>query len=108
MCPDGSQEKKGQILDYVFFTTMKKKLLCGLTIVSQQLKNPTSMQVPSLASPSGLRIQHCRELWCRSQMQLGSRTAVAVAVAWASSCSSDSIPSLGTSICPRYGPKKKK
>jgi len=27
---------------------------------------------------SGLRIQHCRELWCRSQMQLGSLIAVAV------------------------------
>ena len=26
------------------------------------------MQVRSLASPSGLRIQRCRELWYRSQM----------------------------------------
>jgi len=39
-------------------------------------------------------------------MQLGS--GVAVAVVKASSCSSDSIPSLGTSICHRYGPKKTK
>ena len=29
-------------------------------------------RVPSLASLSGLRICHCRELWCRSQMRLGS------------------------------------
>ena len=34
--------------------------------------------VRSLASISGLRIQCCRELWCRSQMQLGSGMAVAV------------------------------
>ena len=39
-------------------------------------------------------------------MQLGS--GVAVAVAWGSSCSSDLTPSLGTSICHRYGPKKEK
>ena len=35
-------------------------------------------QVRSLASLSGLRILHCRELWCRSQTRLGSRVAVAV------------------------------
>ena len=36
------------------------------------------MQVPSLASLSGLRIWHCRELWCRLQMWLLSLVAVAV------------------------------
>ena len=51
---------------------------------------------------------HCHELWCRSQMQLGSPVAVAVAVAKASSCSLESTPSLGTSICHRCIPKKKK
>ena len=65
-----------------------------------------SLQVRSLASLSGLRIWHCRELWCRSQMQLGS--GVAVALAEASSNSSDWTPSLGTSVCCRYGPKKTK
>jgi len=40
-----------------------------------------STQVQSLAFLSGLRIQCCRELWCRSQMWLGS--GVAVAVVWA-------------------------
>ena len=60
------------------------------------------MQVRSLALLPGLRIQHCHELWCRSQMPLGSYGAVAVAVAVAGSYSSDSSPSLGTSI------KKKK
>ena len=27
------------------------------------------LRVRSLASASGLRIQHCRELWCRLQLQ---------------------------------------
>ena len=36
------------------------------------------MQVRNLASLSGLRIWHFRELWCRLQMQLGSCVAVAV------------------------------
>uniref|UniRef100_A0A8C3X387 Dehydrogenase/reductase 2 n=1 Tax=Catagonus wagneri TaxID=51154 RepID=A0A8C3X387_9CETA len=35
--------------------------------------------VRSLASLRGLRIRHCRELWCRSQTRLGSGMAVAVA-----------------------------
>ena len=35
--------------------------------------------IPGLLS--GLRIQHCHELWCRSQMWLGSRVAVAVVLA---------------------------
>jgi len=37
-------------------------------------------QVRSPASFSGLRIWHCCELWCRSQTQLTSGVAVAVAV----------------------------
>ena len=62
----------------------------------------TRVQSPALLS--GLRIQHCRELWCRSQMQLGSGTAVAVVLA--SSCSSDLTPRLGTSIFHECSPKK--
>jgi len=38
-------------------------------------------QVLSLALLSGLRIQHCCELWYRLQMWLGSGIAVAIAVA---------------------------
>jgi len=64
------------------------------------------MWVRSLVLLSGLRLQCCRELWCRSKTQLGAR--VAVAVVQASSCSSDSSPSLGTSICCGCGPKKGK
>ena len=62
--------------------------------------------VRSLASLSGLRIRCCRELWCRLKMLLGSRVAVAVAVA--GSNSSDLTPSLGTCICRGCGPKKPK
>ena len=64
-------------------------------------------QVRSLASLSGLRIQCCCQLWCKSQTQLGSQVTVAVA----GSYSSNYTFSLGTSIC--WGaslkrPKKKK
>ena len=58
------------------------------------------LRVRSLASLSGLRIQCCCELWCRSQTRL--RFGVAVA----GSYSSDLVPSLGTSICQGCGPKK--
>ena len=64
------------------------------------------MQVWSPAQLSGLRIWCCCELWCRSQMRLGS--GIAVAVAQANSYSSDSTPNLGTSICCEWGPKKTK
>ena len=63
-------------------------------------------QVRSLASISGLRIQCCRELWCRSQTWLGSD--VAVAVVEAHSYSSNWTPSLGTSTCLGCSPKKQK
>ena len=60
------------------------------------------MWVRSLALLSGLRIQHCCELQCRSQLRLGSGVAVA------GSYRSDSTPTLGTYICYRCGPKKNK
>ena len=49
----------------------------------------------------------CHELWCRSQIRLGSCIAVAGPVVQASGCSSNLTPSLGTSICHRCSPKKK-
>ena len=64
------------------------------------------MQVRSLASLCGLRIQCCHEIWWRSQTWLGS--VIAVAVADPGSCSSDSTSILGTYICCRRGTKKKK
>ena len=60
------------------------------------------LQVPSLASLSGLRIQRCCGLWCRSQTWL--RSGVAVAVVQADRYSSDWTPSLGTSLCLGCGP----
>ena len=58
-----------------------------------------------LASLSGLKIQCCHELQCRSQMQL--RSGIAVALASAGSCSSDLTPSLRTSICHDAALKKR-
>ena len=60
--------------------------------------------VQSLTLFSGLRIRHCHELWCRLQMPLGSHVAVAAA----SSCSSDLTPSMGTYICCKCSQKKPK
>ena len=59
------------------------------------------MQVQSLASLSGLRIWGCPELWGRWQMRLRS----GMAVTEADSCSFDSTPSLGTSMCCGCSPK---
>ena len=81
----------------------------GAPVMAQWLTNSTSIHlvsmriwVQSLASLNGLRIWHCCKLWCRLQTRLGSRVAMAVA-----SCSSHWTPGLGTSICCRWGPKKK-
>ena len=75
--------------------------------MAQQLPNPTSIHEDTgliLASLSGLKIWHRHELWCRSQTWLGF--CVAVAMALVGGYSSDSTPSLGTSIYCRCSPKK--
>ena len=64
------------------------------------------MRVRSLALFSGLRIQRGCELWCRSSIRLGFH--IAVAVLQASSCSFNSPPSLGTSLCCECSFKLKK
>ena len=48
--------------------------------MAQGLTNPTGNHevVGSISGLSGLKIQHCCELWCRSQPQLGSHVAVAM------------------------------
>ena len=78
---------------------------CGSPVMNPQLGSMRT-RVQSLAPLNGLRIQHYRELWSKLQTWLGSR--IAVAVAQAGSCSSDLTPSLETSICCRYDPKKTK
>ena len=66
------------------------------------------ISVPSSsASLRRLSIQHRHELWCGLQTWLRPRVAVIVVYATCAG-SSDSTPSLGTSICYRCGPKKKK
>ena len=84
-----------------------KWYVLGVPVVVQrkQIRLGTMrLQVRSLASFSGSKIQRCCELGCRSQMWLGS--GVAVAVAQAGGYSSDSTPGLGASVCLRYGSKK--
>ena len=55
-----------------------KEFLSWCSGNSSQL-GTTRLQVWSLVSLSGLRIQLCHELWCRSQTELGSGIAVALA-----------------------------
>ena len=77
--------------------------------MAQWVTNPTRNRevagsIPGLAQWVGDR--RCRELWCR--LQTGLRSGVAVAVVKAGTYSSDSTPSLGTSICRGCGPRKDK
>ena len=58
------------------------------------------------ASFSRIRIRGCPELCCRSQMQLGSH--IALAMAEACSCRSNVTPSLGTSIGSTCVPQRRK
>ena len=56
-------------------------MFLGVPVVAQWLLNPTRnhevvSSVPGLLS--GLRIQRVHELWCRSQMRVGSCVAVSV------------------------------
>ena len=71
----------------------------------QQVKNATSINKDVVSIP-GLNqwVKDCREVWCRSKMRL--RSHIAVALTQASSYSSNSTPSLGTSICCKCSPKK--
>ena len=64
------------------------------------------IQVQSLALLSGRKSRIA--VTCGVGRRCKLRSHVAVAVAQAGNCSSNSTPSLGTSICHRCGPKKAK
>ena len=99
---------------YVTLWFIFKILLTGSSHCGAGEMNPTSIHedpglIPGLRSDpwahsSGLGIWRCRELWCRLQMQLGSWDAEVSA----GSYSSNSVRSLGTSICHGCSPTKKK
>ena len=69
-----------KFLAFIFFLT-KKKVDPGVPVMAQQKQiQPGTMrlQVQSLGSLSGLRIPHCRELWCSSQTPLIALIAAAM------------------------------
>ena len=80
-----TQEETGNLnsstsIQYIESVTenFSQKKIPGVPVVAQ---TPTSLHedaVPSLAMLSGLRIRHCRELWCRPQRWLGSHVVVTV------------------------------
>ena len=101
------QAHQKQSLHTLFYLSLEEENNSGVPIVAQWLTirlGTMRLRVRSLASLSGLRIWCCHELRCRLQTWLGS--GVAVDVVQADGYSSHSTPSLGTSICCKYGPKK--
>ena len=89
------------IANYDYF----KKCLAQFPLWLSRLRThlvSVMVRVQSMASLSGSGVRH--ELWCRLQTRLISFVAVAVAVAGSSS--SSLTPSLGTSTCCRFSPKK--
>ena len=100
---------KSIIIYHINKRKVKTHMITGVTTVVQQKQIQLvtmKLWVQSLAWLSRLRIWHCHELWCRPQRWL--RSCIAVAVAKAGSCSSDSTPSLGTSNGHAWGLGKKK
>ena len=82
----GPAEQHRELYPISWDKTQWKAQQKGIWLVSMRT------QVWSLASLSGLRIQHCLELWCR--LQMWPRSGVAVAVVQASNYSFNSTSSL--------------
>ena len=68
-------------LFHLFYSTDENASL-GVSVVVQWLMNLTSIHedTGSVSGLVGLRIWHCRELWCKLQLWLRSRVAMAVAL----------------------------
>ena len=73
--------KKNEILLLVAIQMNLEGIILGEISQMKKYTRLVSMitQVQPLALLSGLRIQHCHELWCRSQMRLGCGIAMVVA-----------------------------
>ena len=73
-----------QMVDHQYF--LKKDLyqkgeMCEVPVMAQWLTNLTRNHEVAgsiLGLLSGLRIRHCRELWCRSKTRLRSLIAMAL------------------------------
>ena len=85
---------------HLLSSTTKINLLEGVPVVAQQVMNPTSLHKDAGAMPGLAQ-------WIKIQVAV-SCGAGCIAVAEAGSCSSNSSPSLGTSIYGRLWPLKKK
>ena len=77
LCAAFAEWARQPIIQKSLFEMPLLEFPCGSVVTTQLAAMRT--QVRSLASLSGLRIWHCRQLWCRSQMWLGSCVAVVVA-----------------------------
>ena len=94
-------------LTHLRMAIIKKNTRSSCCIQQEQIQLVSMrMWVQSLASLSGSRIQHCHDLWCRSQMRLKSCVAVPVAVT--SSCSSNSTLGLEPPYAASFPKKQKK